>query len=205
MSGERLSGISFMPEYRVWLNMIQRCCNVNNPSFPDYGGRGITVCDSWKSSFENFFSDMGPRSSPEHSIERRDVNGHYEPGNCYWATTAEQARNKTNSVLLEYGGQLLTATEVGRMEGIDGQVIADRLRRGHSVETALSKTPPPRQRTAQLFELDGVSRPLKDWAREAGLSYETLYGRVVVKGLDLKTALAQPLKPQRKLGQDEVK
>lgn len=79
--------------YASYMNMIQRCYNKNNQIYGYYGGRGITVCDRWLASFDNFLSDMGD-SKPGLTLDRKDVNGIYEPNNCRWATKAEQNRNK---------------------------------------------------------------------------------------------------------------
>ncbi len=80
-------------EYRSWLGAKRRCFNPKAHNFKYYGGRGITMCDRWKNSFEAFFKDMGPRP-PGTSIDRIDTNGHYEPGNAKWSTPTEQARNR---------------------------------------------------------------------------------------------------------------
>lgn len=84
-------------EYKAWANMIARCENPNVDRYPIYGGRGIKVCARWRMSFENFLSDMGRKPSLDHSIDRIEVNGNYEPGNCRWATPDVQANNKRNS------------------------------------------------------------------------------------------------------------
>lgn len=78
--------------------MRQRCFNPKNPRFKDYGGRGISVCERWRSSFEAFLSDMGPRP-PRASIDRVDNDGNYEPSNCRWATPAEQIQNSRKAKL----------------------------------------------------------------------------------------------------------
>jgi len=85
-------------EYSAWFNAKQRCIREDHPSYKRYGGRGITMCDRWLNSFENFLEDMGRRPSSLHSIDRKDNDGHYEPSNCRWATKKEQIINSTISV-----------------------------------------------------------------------------------------------------------
>lgn len=82
-----------VPEYIAWMHMRARCTNPKLPQFKDYGGRGIRVCDRWN-DYASFIADMGNRPSPRHSLDRIDVNGNYEPGNCRWATKDVQQHNR---------------------------------------------------------------------------------------------------------------
>lgn len=88
-------------EYRIWRAMRLRCLSPGNSAYPDYGGRGITVCARWAESFENFIADMGPRPSRKHSIDRKDNDGPYSKENCRWATSLQQNRNRRNSIMTE--------------------------------------------------------------------------------------------------------
>lgn len=81
-------------EYTSWYSMKTRCYNKKRADYKHYGGRGITVCDEWKNSFLAFYKDMGPRPTKNHSIDRIDVNGNYEPSNCRWASIIVQRRNQ---------------------------------------------------------------------------------------------------------------
>lgn len=85
------------PLYRTYNDIKERTTNPNNKAFKDYGSRGIRVCDEWLNDFTQFEKDMGQKPSPQHSIERDDVNGNYCKSNCRWATRHEQNANKRNS------------------------------------------------------------------------------------------------------------
>lgn len=105
-----------------------------------YGGRGIKVCERWMESFANFIADMGARPSEEHSLDRIDNNGNYEPGNCRWATATEQSRNKRNNRLLTVFGETkpLSAWVEDSRCAVSRESLKDRVRRGWDVEKALT-------------------------------------------------------------------
>lgn len=82
-----------LPEFGSWVAMKTRCLNSKHPTYTEYGGRGITICEEWL-DFENFITDMGKRPTPKHSIDRMNNDGNYEPSNCRWATPSEQNYNR---------------------------------------------------------------------------------------------------------------
>lgn len=115
------------PERNSWRGAIYRCADMEDPN---YGGRGIRVCDRWlgDDGFTNFLADMGPRP-PGTSIDRKDVNGHYEPLNCRWATAEEQARNTRANRNVTIGGVTKTISEWAREKGMSSTGLASRVER----------------------------------------------------------------------------
>lgn len=122
-------GQSETVEFYTWLTIKQRCTNPNNKSFKDYGARGITICDRWLNSFENFVLDMGLRPSGNYSIDRKDNDKSYSPENCRWATRKEQARNKRSNKLIETPWGLLPVSEASEKSGINYGTLMGRIRR----------------------------------------------------------------------------
>ena len=134
-------GVSKSPEHRSWLSMMTRCV-WSTPDREDwhlYQGRGITVCERWL-DFANFLTDMGPKPTPRHTIDRYpDGDGNYEPKNCRWATPKEQARNwKHRNVLISFNGESLTMSEWAERIGIARESLRDRFQSGWSIEKALT-------------------------------------------------------------------
>lgn len=101
----RTHNLSRSSEHWAWTKMKQRCYNQSNAKYKDYGARGITVCDRWLNSFENFYADMGPKPSKSHSIDRKENDGPYSPQNCRWAIPLTQARNSRRNRIVEIDGQ----------------------------------------------------------------------------------------------------
>jgi hypothetical protein len=129
-------GMTNSREYRTWQSMINRCINPNTRMFMRYGGRGIKVCEPWK-VFENFYADMGPR--PENtSLDRIDNNGNYEPGNCRWATRAEQARNKSTNKIISFNGKTQCQKDWAKELGMHNNTLDFRLKT-LSVEEAFTR------------------------------------------------------------------
>lgn len=127
------------PLFNIWKAMIQRCENPNHDAYPLYGGRGIRMCDRWRNDFEAFAADVGQRPSLMHTIDRRDVDGDYEPSNWRWATMKQQGRNRRDNSIIQWGGQRLTRVEAAEAAGISKELLHWRLQRGWSVARALTQ------------------------------------------------------------------
>jgi len=168
-------GQSKTAEYRAWHTMKQRCRNSNNPKWYNYGGRGITVCNRWL-TFENFIEDMGPKPSPQHSLDRIDNESGYRPDNCRWATQAEQRLN-SRAVYDSLAAEC-------RARGIPYATVKDRRRRGWTVQQALDTPPFGNPHTLQKSQ--------RQMAREHGLAASSLKKRLK-KGWPLEKALNAPV------------
>lgn len=123
-------------EYHAWEAIIQRCTNPKSQNYPEYGGRGITVCEKWR-DFKAFFEDMGKRP-PKTSIDRIDNNGPYAPCNCRWTTASTQMKNTRKSNYFTVEGVRAHITDWGRESGITPNLIRARLRGGWSAKAALT-------------------------------------------------------------------
>lgn len=133
-------GMSHRPEYRIWAGIKRRCFNRNDPGFKNYGGRGITMSKRWRGSFSAFFSDMGPRPSLLHDIERRNNDGNYEKSNCIWASARDQANNRRSNRFLALDGERHTVAEWSRLRGIRPGTLLMRLARGWDASRVLKES-----------------------------------------------------------------
>jgi hypothetical protein len=119
-------GMSESPTYNSWRSMVSRCKYPRHTSFAYCGGRGISVCERWL-IFSNFLADLGSRPSLEHSVDRIDNSGNYEPGNCRWATRAEQQRNMNQTIRITIDGETMCATDWAERVGIKPSTVLARI------------------------------------------------------------------------------
>lgn len=185
------------PTYNSWAAMRQRCEYPSHIEYKRYGARGIKVCERWH-KFENFLADMGER--PEGTtIDRKESDGDYTPDNCRWATKLVQANNSRSNHYLEFNGKIQTLSDWAREYGhLNGQVIAKRLRRGWSVEMAITapaghkEQEPGGKKTqfkAKIIEFDGLAMSQQDWAKRLGLANSSVLARRLKAGWPLERAL----------------
>ncbi len=171
-------------EYRIWTGILTRCKNPKSKAYQSYGGRGIGVCDQWANSFESFLEDMGARPSKNHSIDRRDNDGDYEPGNCRWATRAEQAANKRNTVRVQIGGELVRVPDLAERVGITRSAIHLRLKKN-----VIDPTKGSQRNGCVTYQ--GVTDTYSGWSRRTGIKPSTIAMRLKAYGWSIEKALTQ--------------
>lgn len=149
-------------EYTAWKAMIMRCECKTWPRHADYGGRGITICQRWREDFANFLADMGPKPSPDLSLDRINNDGNYEPDNCRWATREEQQRNTRRDLCpITFDGITLPLAAWAERAGISRNVLRHRIEAGWTPERALKEAVRKKPRRA------GVMLPVADLKRSA--------------------------------------
>lgn len=124
--------------YTRWKSMMQRCTNPAASNFKNYGARGITVCAQWRESFDVFRADMGECPDKDMTLDRIDNLRGYEPGNCRWATKAQQNQHRWGVLQLTHAGRTMNATQWAEELGISANTLRSRLRLGWSLERALT-------------------------------------------------------------------
>lgn len=125
-------------EYKSWKSAKARVSNPKIDGYEHYGGRGIKMCDRWLESYPNFVNDMGRKPTLKHTLERKDVNGDYEPSNCIWATMVEQNNNRRDTKRITRDGRSMTVTQWCRELGMNPKTVLLRLFYGWNVERALT-------------------------------------------------------------------
>lgn len=132
-------GGASLPEYKHWSAMKSRCYNENNIGYPTYGAAGVRVCDRWLKDFGAFYKDMGPRPSPGKTVDRIDPYGNYEPGNCRWASVAEQARNRKGNRFVVYCGVRMIVADAVKKAGsiVPVKTASARIKNGWDVALAV--------------------------------------------------------------------
>lgn len=172
--------------------MLHRCVNTKNARFKDYGGRGITVCESWKGSFESFINDMGRRPSKEYSLDRIDNDKGYSPENCRWTTRKEQQRNMRSNITIEYLGQTKCLAEWSEITGIPQCTITTRIKRGWSEKEAITQPHDRRNnRNSRMLTYNGQTKCMKAWSESLGMPLTMLRGRIN-RGWSINLALEKP-------------
>ena len=156
-----IHGHSKERSHRIWQRMMKRCYDPNATRFKDWGGRGISVCERWH-TYENFLSDMG-QCPDGMSINRKNNDGNYEPGNCDWATSIEQNNNRRDNRILEVGGVEHTVAEWSRISNIGPSTIMKRLNLGWTPKDAVTKPVRAKKQKirASLFRPARIN-PMKD-------------------------------------------
>ena len=197
--GQRRHGQCGSRTYKSWHSMKMRCNNPNSSGWELYGGRGVSICNRWLESFENFYADMGDR--PENtSLDRINPNGNYEPSNCRWATPKQQSRNSRNTVKVQWKGEERLLVELCEELGIDVRRTYSRIHRGvpinEAVSTELFYGVSP-HKNDHILEFHGEKKRIVDWARETGIKAVTLYSRIRA-GWSIEDALTLPLGGRKK-------
>jgi hypothetical protein len=172
--------------YYSWRGMFERCYNPRHKYFHRYGGRGIKVCDEWRSK-EKFYSDMGNPPSNKHTIGRKDNDKGYSPDNCQWETPEQQANNRSTSRFLTCNGETKTLAQWSKTVNISQDVIKGRLRQGWPVEKALL-TP-----VRKFLTCNGETKTLAQWAKTINISQKVIRRRLR-QGWSVEKALLTPVR-----------
>ena len=187
--------------------MFDRCLRQSHKFYGDYGGRGITVCERWR-SFDNFLADMGPR--PEGTIlDRIDVDGNYEPENCRWADAKTQLHQAVAAEVMDLtiGGQTKSVVEWSRLSGTPEATIRSRYFSGLSSRRCVFgwtrkrgadlQNPLGPGKTCVALTIDGVRLSAKEWSRRSGTDYDTILARLRRELPDVECVFGRPVEVLR--------
>lgn len=180
----KYSSSKYRREYNSWYSMHQRCLNPEKDNYASYGGAGISICERWINSFDNFIDDMGFRPKGT-TLDRIDSAGNYEPSNCKWSTYSEQTINTNRTFWVDDNGKKICLNYFAKKYGIPSTTIKYRIEKGESIEQAKRK---PDANLVYNVEYKGVVYGLRSICREFGLPKTTL-ARKRSQGMTIKQAL----------------
>lgn len=190
------------PEYVCFYSARARCQNPNDRGYPQYGGRGIQFRFD---SYTDFLNHVGRKPSKEHSLDRINVNGHYEPGNVRWATRSQQQLNRTCTQYVTHDGKTLSTVEWSRGLGLSNNAVRVRLQNGWCESCAVSVTKqdayrgcPHREnaRVKPLITFQGKSQSIAAWGKELGFGRGVI-GHRLRQGMSVEDALNRRLYAKR--------
>ena len=172
----------------IYNGMRLRCYNENNVNYKYYGGKGVTICDEWLLSFENFFDWAINNGYNENlTIDRIDSEKEYSPDNCKWSTKKEQAYNRSMSVKLTLNGRTMYMTEWAEELEIDKKILSWRYNNGWSDEEILTR---PRDYKENKLTLNGETHSMSEWSRITGVKVATISYRIK-KGWSVEDTLTK--------------
>lgn len=186
-------GLRKSSEYTSWALMKGRCLNPNNAKYPRYGGRGITVCKRWVDSFAAFYADMGPKPSPQHTLDRINNNRGYSPANCRWAAPSTQSNNRHTTRVFTYQGQSGTLRWFSATYDVPYKLLKGRLELGWRLSKALTT---PLHADEKHVKFAGKSQSISAWGRELGISGGRISERLRA-GWSVSRALTTPVRKIR--------
>lgn len=179
-------------EYRAYRDMLNRCYYEKHNRYPRYGGRGITVCERWLESFDNFVDDMG--ACPDgYQLDRKDNDAGYSKGNCRWATRSEQCLNRSSTRKIAHNGETLSISEWAKRTGISEGTLERRINASKmAIDEALSVPVGCTKRQVEtVLSFNGQNKALIQWAKEFGLSAQAVRKRIA-RGWSVESALTTP-------------
>lgn len=199
-------GMSKTRIYSIWRSIKKRCYNKQAKEYQWYGAKGIQMCERWKNSFLEFLKDMGEDPSPQHTIDREDTSGNYEPENCRWATQKEQANNTSKNVHIEYNGEVKTLKQWSEFYDMNITTFSKRYYKGMTFEEIIS-TPVKEQikrvdLSTIIVEIEGLTKSAKEWSELLGIAEHQVKMRLS-RGKTMKEALTKKLRKPRRKSENE--
>lgn len=180
--------------FSIWSGIKSRCNNPNTEHYDRYGGRGISICEEWENNFTSFYDWSVNNGYADHlSIDRKDVNGNYEPNNCKWSTNKEQAQNKENTLYVNCGSYNMTASEFSKQNCIDYDYIKRKIKKGYDAETIikywniLHNHSEDNMTVKEAASYYNVSIPtIRNWIKKGKLKSQVIEKRVYIIGRGAK-------------------